>query len=159
MNTNRGQTATEYLIILAVVILIGIIVVSVLGGIPGLGSGTSERASTTSLQFLDIGITHHELSINQTTNGTATFTLSNSLGGSVDIQEITLQPDHGVNCTGVQATISLGGVTTLTCPIQNSNLLVGDRYTSTISIVYRDRRGTGSQTQNAEISGSITAKN
>ena len=41
----RSQTATEYLIILAVVIVIAIVVVSVLGGIPRLGDGSSQRAS------------------------------------------------------------------------------------------------------------------
>lgn len=34
----KGQTATEYLIILAVVIIIALIVVGVMGGIPGLGN-------------------------------------------------------------------------------------------------------------------------
>jgi hypothetical protein len=33
----KAQTATEYLIILAVVIIIALIVVAVMGGIPGIG--------------------------------------------------------------------------------------------------------------------------
>lgn len=37
-NLKKGQTATEYLIILAVVIVIALIVVGVMGGIPGVGS-------------------------------------------------------------------------------------------------------------------------
>lgn len=40
----KSQTATEYLIILAVVIVISLIVVGVLGGIPSIGGGLKERA-------------------------------------------------------------------------------------------------------------------
>ncbi len=42
----RGQTATEYLIILAVVIVIALIVVGVLGGIPGVGQSGQAKSAT-----------------------------------------------------------------------------------------------------------------
>jgi len=41
----KGQTATEYLIILAVVIIIALIVVGVMGGIPGLGGNSKGQTS------------------------------------------------------------------------------------------------------------------
>ena len=49
----RGQTATEYLIILAVVIVIALIVVGVIGGIPGVGSSGQAKASTAYWSTLD----------------------------------------------------------------------------------------------------------
>jgi len=45
MLSKKGQGATEYLVILAIVIIIALIVVGVMGGIPGVGSGAKSRAS------------------------------------------------------------------------------------------------------------------
>lgn len=44
MTFQKSQTATEYLVILAVVIVISLIVVGVLGGIPSIGGGASANA-------------------------------------------------------------------------------------------------------------------
>lgn len=52
----KAQTATEYLIILAVVIIIALIVVGVLGGIPGIGGGASTAAQSAFWQTATIGI-------------------------------------------------------------------------------------------------------
>ena len=41
----KAHTATEYLIILAVVIVIALIVVGVLGGITGIGGGANENTA------------------------------------------------------------------------------------------------------------------
>ena len=41
----RGQAATEYLIILAVVVIIALIVVGVLGAFPALSSGITKQQS------------------------------------------------------------------------------------------------------------------
>jgi len=43
----RGQGATEYLIILAVIIVIALVVVGVMGWFPGLGTGINEQQSKT----------------------------------------------------------------------------------------------------------------
>ena len=43
-SNTKSQTATEYLIILAVVIVIAMIVVGVLGGIPSIGVSAQDRA-------------------------------------------------------------------------------------------------------------------
>ncbi len=52
----RSQTATEYLIVLAVVIVMGVIAVGVMGGIPSLGGGASESAAEAELATLSVGI-------------------------------------------------------------------------------------------------------
>ncbi|MFT4312078.1 MAG: class III signal peptide-containing protein, partial [Candidatus Woesearchaeota archaeon] len=53
----KGQTATEYLVITAVVIIIAVIVISSLGGIPSIGGGVSEQAARAELASMDIGVT------------------------------------------------------------------------------------------------------
>ena len=61
MFIKKAQTATEYLIILAVVIIIALLVVGTLGGIPTLGSGTSASISKLALSSGAIGISEYAL--------------------------------------------------------------------------------------------------
>lgn len=52
----KSQTATEYLIILAVVIVISLIVIGVLGGIPSIGGGSLKNAKITEIKNRKIGV-------------------------------------------------------------------------------------------------------
>ncbi|MEM3555437.1 MAG: hypothetical protein QXF56_01830 [Candidatus Micrarchaeia archaeon] len=58
----RAQAAIEYLIILAVVVIIALIVIGVIGGFPGMTRGISERDSAAYWAGADIGITRYYLS-------------------------------------------------------------------------------------------------
>ena len=58
----RGQAAIEYLIILAVVVIIALIVIGVIGGFPGMTRGISERDSASYWAAADIGITRYYMS-------------------------------------------------------------------------------------------------
>ncbi|MFT4310519.1 MAG: hypothetical protein ACMXYC_02715 [Candidatus Woesearchaeota archaeon] len=81
----RAQTATEYLIILAVVIIIALIVVGVLGGIPGIGGGSADSLTHLSWQTNNqVGIP--SLSIN--TLGNVTMTLKNNRANNIRIENI-----------------------------------------------------------------------
>lgn len=60
MNFNRkGQAAVEYLVILAVVIIIALVVVGVLGGFPALTRGVSEKDSATYWTSADVGLARY----------------------------------------------------------------------------------------------------
>ncbi|MCX6775794.1 MAG: hypothetical protein NT130_03035, partial [Candidatus Micrarchaeota archaeon] len=54
-----GQAAIEYLIILAVVVIIALIVIGVIGGFPGMTRGVSERDSAAYWAGADVGITRY----------------------------------------------------------------------------------------------------
>lgn len=58
----RAQTSTEYLIILAVVIVIALIVVGVLGGIPSIGGGMSETTAKANLASANVAVVSYALS-------------------------------------------------------------------------------------------------
>jgi len=58
----RGQAAIEYLIILAVVVIIALIVIGVIGGFPGMTRGVSERDSAAYWAGADVGITRYYIS-------------------------------------------------------------------------------------------------
>lgn len=55
----KSQTSTEYLIILAVVIVISIIVVSILGGIPSIGGSLSKNSKLSELRTANVGIDNY----------------------------------------------------------------------------------------------------
>jgi hypothetical protein len=57
----KSQTATEYLIIVAVVIIIAIMVIGVLGGVPGIGGGSSKRSNSVKLMSGNIGISSYSV--------------------------------------------------------------------------------------------------
>ncbi len=52
----KAQTATEYLIVLAIVVIMALIVVGVMGGFAGIGSGAKSRASATYWNTADMAI-------------------------------------------------------------------------------------------------------
>ena len=84
----RGQAAIEYLIILAVVVIIALIVIGVIGGFPGMTRGISERDSASYWAAADVGITRYFVS-----NGTPTgglLVLRNNRLFSVNITNITM---------------------------------------------------------------------
>lgn len=66
--SRKAQTATEYLIILAVVIVIALIVVSTLGGIPGVGRNGQQKSNEIYWKTQDLSIQSYSVS---ETNGVA----------------------------------------------------------------------------------------
>jgi hypothetical protein len=83
---NKSQTATEYIIILSIVILISLIVVSTLGGIPSMGTSNKLRVSAAYWQNADISITAYSMS----TSGNHTFVVQNKLRNKITINEINV---------------------------------------------------------------------
>lgn len=133
----KAQTATEYMIILAVVIIIALIVVGVLGGIPGIGGGARGRSSSAYWQTADIAIPAYSVSPTATTlkirnnlRDTITIDCINmSVSGSA-VASIAIQNDatHLVLSPGQTATV-IGDATDLCAT-------AGDSFTSNVWINY-----------------------
>ena len=82
----KGQTATEYLIILAVVIIIALIVVGVLGGIPGMGGGAGSRTSASFWATSDVALTSYTLAA-----GTGdTIVVRNNMRDGIIVTNVTI---------------------------------------------------------------------
>ncbi|MFW5746184.1 MAG: hypothetical protein ACOCWQ_01385 [Nanoarchaeota archaeon] len=81
----KSQTATEYLVILAVVIIIALIVVGVLGVIPGIGGTSSGQAKATYWKTATIAIDSAALA-----EGTKndTIVLRNTLAQAIQVQGV-----------------------------------------------------------------------
>ena len=87
----KSQTATEYMIILAVVIIIALIVVGVLGGIPGVGGDARSRASSAFWQSAEVAIVAY--SFTATAGDEHVLKVRNNMRDSIIIRNITLSLD------------------------------------------------------------------
>jgi uncharacterized protein (UPF0333 family) len=146
----KAQTATEYMIILAVVIIIALIVVGVLGGIPGLGTGAGGRASASYWATAPIGITSYAAAANAT--GTYTpvkLLIKNNNNEPIIITSINMSttgqtiPASQLSPTtattlGVGAEKYWSGTIAPTSGISLCNA-VGDSWISNIRIVYQSQ--------------------
>lgn len=112
MNLKKSQTATEYLIILAVVIIIALIVVGVLGGIPSIGGGASESTARVQLASLKVAILNYKQDSHSTL-----LKFRNNNPSSIRINEMwvadkkcTLYPYRAILKPGESKSISCYGV-------------------------------------------------
>ena len=86
----KAQGATEYLIVLAIVIIIALIVVGVMGGIPGIGGGASGRSNAAYWSSQDLAFTSYAVSA----SGTDTVVVKNNLRNTVTVTNLVV---NGVN--------------------------------------------------------------
>jgi len=124
----RAQAATEYLIILAIVIVIALVVVGAMGGIPRLGGSTSTRTSASYWQQADIGIT---ASYFNTTYGS--IVVKNNLPFKVRITAIDLGTDYTASNLPVQS-LQSGKTTTVT--FGNGTALVSGDVSYDVTVTY-----------------------
>lgn len=88
MLKKKAQTATEYLIILAVVIIIALIVVGVLGDVPGIGGGAGQSTNEGYWQTSKLGIPAYKFSSSLT--DTDSITIRNNLASSITITRLQI---------------------------------------------------------------------
>ncbi len=131
----RGQTATEYLIILAVVIVIALIVIGVLGGFPSIGGSSKTRTSEVYWGSADIAITAHSFDAAGASN---VLKLRNNLRNRVTVNTITI---GSTTVMSTATTIASGGSTTFEGSTIASHIDCGDSgdpYSYDVSIAYTD---------------------
>jgi hypothetical protein len=85
-----AQTATEYLIILAVVIIIALIVVGVLGGIPGIGGSASTQALSAYWSTSKIGVNSIAIAASTNSANNDTIVLRNNLPYTITITGVSV---------------------------------------------------------------------
>ena len=131
-----GQTATEYLIILAVVVIIALIVVVTLGGIPGIGGSIDKQANDAKLQSLDVGVTSYAIGPTS-----IDLTVRNNLPHPIRVNSITVDnttlssTDLPVRLAiGEQQVISSSSITSFT----RTEDQAGTRYELEFQIAYED---------------------
>jgi hypothetical protein len=134
----RAQAAVEYLMILAVVIIIALVVVGVLGGFPTLSAGINEKESLAYWTSSDIGIvrgvisgTDSKMVLRNNKNFPITLgvvTVGGTAGTSLGT---TLQPGETTNLVTVSAKVCSSGTYSNTVSIGYTDATYGTAYTFT----------------------------
>jgi hypothetical protein len=161
MFNKRAQTATEYMIILAVVIIIALIVVGVLGGIPGIGTGAGGRASASYWATAPIGISSYAAAptTGQTGNTTVKLLIKNNFNDPIIINNISMSSTGQSTAYSIltEEDITLGvgaekywnGIVISNGGVSLCNS-VGDAWISNIRIIYQNQVTGGTYTFTGE---------
>ena len=128
----RGQAATEYLIILAVVVIIALIVVGVLGAFPALSSGVTKQQSEAYWLNAEVGMLSNYL----LTSTTADLTIKNNKGFSIRVTGITFD---GQGLMGSPIILSPGSQTDVNVT-GLPGCTTGQEFGHTVAIAYEDSR-------------------
>lgn len=130
-----GQTATEYMVVLAIVIIISLIVAAILGQFPGLGAPARVRGSSAFWHSADMGVMHFSIS-EDGANDDVIITLRNNNNFLVSITDIIVE-DVPLSFTpfvlgvGVQETTYIAGAG----PFCTRS---GDPFSVSLTLRYRD---------------------
>ena len=128
----KAQGATEYLIILAVVIIIALIVVGAMGGIPGIGTGAKSRASASYWETADLAIPSYAAF---TAEEDLNVSIRNNLRNTITLNTVTI---GGGTQTCSPTTIAAGQNAKCTDDDGAAACEAGDAYSYDVRIEYTD---------------------
>jgi hypothetical protein len=125
----RGQGTTEYLIILAIVIVIALVVVGVLGGFPSLGQGISEGQSKTYWgSSSPLAVIEWQIS-----TSTGTLVVKNLTANTISLTDINW---GGSSVSLTDVNIGAGSTTNVTDTEMTCGVTAGQSFSKTLSFVY-----------------------
>ena len=135
MMSRKSQTATEYLIILAVVIVIALIVISVMGGIPSIGGSASSNSKLVSMSSEKAGV----MRVLSTEDGLK-LKVQNNHYSSMRLKAIYVN-DLPCVSSDLPTNLKLGESIALICVNLNDNVITDE--VPDINIVWEDIKTNG----------------
>jgi len=132
----KGQGTTEYLIILAVIIVIALVVVGVMGWVPGLSGGITEQQSRAYWQSTSpFSIVEHKFS-----GTTADLEIQNISANKLTLTEMKIEGTNGLTAdvsfnAGERKLVQLTGLAACGS--------TGTGFDYTVSFVYNSNKVTG----------------
>jgi hypothetical protein len=139
----KSQTATEYLIILAVVIVIALVVVNTMGGFPGIGAGSGKKVSDLKLATETVGIESYNIGASS-----STFKLKNNYYDTLTVTEFRVNQDSNLTCNSsntvpaLPIVLNVGQSIIVTCSVVNtSTYTLSSRQTPMVGVTYTDNIG------------------
>jgi hypothetical protein len=93
MADRKAQGATEYMIILAIVIVIALIVAAILGVLPGIGGETRSRSGTAYWDSAEVGVVSYSIA-NDADADNAYVQLRNNLPESITITHLSFDGEN-----------------------------------------------------------------
>lgn len=135
MIPRRAQTIARYFIILAIVIIIALIVVGVIGRIPG--TGTSEEASADYWKTADIAITSYSIGAGDN----LVVNIRNNLATTITLGTVAFTSASGTDIVTLSDTYTPGQTRQLTATLTNSDpcSAAGDSFSLDVVFNYTDQ--------------------
>lgn len=128
----KAQTSTEYLIILAIVIVIALVVVGVMGGIPTLGGQSGARTAEAYWTQTDIALSNYK--VTASSGDDDQFVIKNNKRFTIKVTDMQV---NGVDITEASDyTLSPGETVTLTATVDSGT--IGNSYSLEVNATYDD---------------------
>ncbi len=131
---DKGQLSTEYLVILAVVVIVALIVVTVLGGFIDIGAGAGIQASKSYWRGAEMGILNWKV----VESGVSYFTIRNNQDYTIVISSMTVG-NPGVVVTEAANLVLLVGKTETVKRDLGSACVADQPYALEVAFVFDDR--------------------
>jgi len=138
----KGQGATEYLVILAVIIIIALVIVSIMGWFPGIALGVTEQQSkaywrsTAPLAIVDWKFTEDA--------NEAALSIQNMTTEAIEIREITI---NGIPWDVYDVNLGAGDINRVVRGAEGKACLPDSTYQYNIEISYQTVGGIPAKTQ------------
>jgi hypothetical protein len=103
MNSSKAQGATEYMIVLAIVIIIALLVVIVMKGVPSIGKSGAARSSAAFWETSDIGFMAYAVD-----SSGITMNIRNNYKNAITITKIELDDESLTTSPSLPETLAAG---------------------------------------------------
>ncbi len=139
----KSQTSTEYLVILAVVIIIALVAINTLGGFPGIGSNNNKKVSDFKLSSDTIGIESYSIGVNF-----SLFKIKNNYFDTITVTEFRVNQQANLTCNSsntipaLPIVLNVGESKLINCSaVNSSNYAITNKQTPVLGISYIDPIG------------------
>jgi hypothetical protein len=156
---SKSQTSTEYLIILAVVIIIALVVINTLGGFPGIGANSVKKVSELKLQTDTVGIESYSIGTNS-----SLFKLRNNYFDTITVTEFRVNQNSNLTCNSsntipaLPIVLNIGESKIINCTVVNSSsYIITDRQTPVVGLLYTDSVASNRLAGNVQSYGAINS--
>lgn len=143
MDSRKAQGATEYMIILAVVIIIALLAIAVMQGVPSIGKSGASRSSAAFWETADIGVISYAVDASG-----ITMNIRNNLKSMITITDIDLSDEDLTTSPSLPETLAPGEVKTLTS--DDVTCSAGDRFSYDVEVKYTDEETNANYTFTGE---------
>jgi hypothetical protein len=157
----KSQTATEYLVILTVVIVVAIVAINTLGGFSGIGANDIQKVSAYKLQTDKIGIESYLIGTNS-----SLFKLKNNNYDTVTVNEFRLNQQNNLTCNSsntipsLPIVLNIGESKVINCSaVNSSNYIITNKQTPLVGLLYTDSITSNRLAGNVESYGNASSGN
>ncbi len=160
MTIRKSQTSTEYIILLAIVIVIALVAINTLGGFPGIGANNNKKVSDFKLSSDTIGIESYSIG-----SASSLFKIKNNYFDTITVTEFRVNQQSNLTCNSsntipaLPVVLNVGQSMIINCSVVNSSsYTITTKQTPVVGISYIDPVGATRTAGNTQSSSPIVVQ-